>query len=43
MSNLIHNERVKLHATFLNNIGVASVPWEDFCVFFRSRKITQYP
>ena len=25
MSNLVHNERVKLFATFLNNIAVASV------------------
>jgi hypothetical protein len=25
MSNLVHNERVKLWTTFLNNIGVASI------------------
>jgi hypothetical protein len=25
MSNLVHNERTKLWATFLNNIGVASI------------------
>jgi hypothetical protein len=25
MSNLVHNERLKLGATFLNNIGVASI------------------
>jgi hypothetical protein len=34
MSNLIYNERVKLRATFFNNIGVASVAVGGFLRLF---------
>lgn len=34
MSNLVHNERTKLWATFLNNIGVASIAVGGFLRLF---------
>jgi hypothetical protein len=41
MSNLVHNERTKLGATFLNNIGVASIAVGGSYVFFRPRRAIQ--
>jgi hypothetical protein len=34
MGNLVHNERTKLWATFLNNIGVASIAVGGFLRLF---------
>jgi hypothetical protein len=43
MSNLVHNERTKLGATFLNNIGVASIAVGGFLRLFSASESNPVP